>query len=104
MLVTELAIDEYRLERGHLPESLAELVPRYLPSIPLDPFSGQPLVYRQRSDGYLLYSVGANGVDDGGVAAEWPEMVQGHGDFFLDAPATNAAKSVTLGQGLEGEN
>lgn len=103
LLVAELALHEHVLEHGRSPKTLAELVPRYLPSIPLDP-SGQPLVYRQRSDGYILYSVGANGVDDGGVAAEWSDMLQGHGDLFLDAPAPNAAKSAILGHGADGKN
>ena len=40
---------------------------------PLAPFrerfvhaAGQPLIYRLEGDGYLLYSVGVNGIDDGG--------------------------------------
>ncbi|MEM6654540.1 MAG: hypothetical protein AAF596_01930 [Planctomycetota bacterium] len=31
-----------------------------------DIFSNKPLAYRKTPDGYLLYSLGANGVDDGG--------------------------------------
>lgn len=65
LLVAELALHEHVLEHGRAPDTLAELVPRYLPAIPIDPYSGQPLVYRQRGDGYVLYSVGANGIDDG---------------------------------------
>ena len=60
--------------------------------------SGQPLVYRQRGNGYLLYSVGANGIDDGGVAAEWSEMLQGHGDLFW-TPRPRRPPSLRLRSG-----
>ena len=103
LLLTEFALREYILEHGRSPETLNELVPRYVPAVPSDPFSDRPLVYRQRADGYLLYSVGANGVDDGGVAAEWPYMLQGHGDLFLDDPAPKSAKSEASNQGLDRE-
>jgi hypothetical protein len=45
---------------------LAELHPRYLSAIPMDPYSGRPLVYRRVGDTYVLYSVGRDGKDDGG--------------------------------------
>jgi hypothetical protein len=42
-------------------------VPEFLSSVPLDPVDGEPLRYRRNGDGtFLLYSVGENGVDDGG--------------------------------------
>ena len=104
LLVTEFALREYILEHGRSPETLAELVPRYLAAIPGDPFSGHPLVYRQRGNGYLLYSVGANGIDDGGAAAEWSEMLQGHGDLLLDDPAAKPAKSETSDREPDGEH
>jgi hypothetical protein len=42
------------------------LVPDWLPAVPIDPYSGVPLVYRPTSSGHQLYSVGPDGVDDGG--------------------------------------
>lgn len=33
----------------------------------IDPFSGRPHVYRKTANGYELYSVSVNGLDDGGV-------------------------------------
>jgi len=33
----------------------------------IDPFTRQPLIYRRKANGFLLYSVGRNLVDDGGV-------------------------------------
>jgi len=64
-----LALRLYALDHGgHYPRTLAELTPRYLPEAPLDPFSrGQPLRYRFDAASPVVYSVGENGIDDGGV-------------------------------------
>jgi hypothetical protein len=56
----------YYADHRRYPETLAELAPKYIDKIPDDLFSGQPLIYRLEGDGYLLYSVGVNGIDDGG--------------------------------------
>jgi hypothetical protein len=61
-----IALELYRQEHGRLPGELSQLVPKYLPRVPQDPFNGQPLRYVVEEDGYLLYSVGENRVDDGG--------------------------------------
>jgi hypothetical protein len=60
------------------PETLAALMPQYLPAVPLDPFSDKPFIYERRGAGYLLASVGDNGVYDSGddmngwiVRGEW---------------------------------
>jgi hypothetical protein len=43
------------------------LTPDLLQAVPIDYMDGQPLRYRRNADGtFLLYSVGENGVDDGG--------------------------------------
>jgi hypothetical protein len=34
--------------------------------VPSDPFNDLPLRYERRGDGYLLMSIGSNGIDDGG--------------------------------------
>jgi hypothetical protein len=61
-----IALAEYKLAHGAYPEKLADLAPKSIAAIPDDLFSGKPLVYKPTKDGYLLYSVGANGKDDGG--------------------------------------
>jgi hypothetical protein len=61
-----LAVERYRLARGALPEMLRDLVPRYIPDVPLDPFDGKPLRYKHLERGYVVYSVGPDGTDDGG--------------------------------------
>ncbi len=64
------ALAAYRADHGWFPGTLQELSPTYLAEVPLDPFNGQPLVYRPSTDAYLLYSVGLNGQDEGGRGYE----------------------------------
>ena len=64
------ALLRYRLRFGHAPASLEALVPEFLPELPRDYCDDQVLRYRLQSDGaFLLYSVGADGRDDGGQRA-----------------------------------
>jgi hypothetical protein len=63
---TALAVERYRLKTGSLPASLEGLVPGYLATIPLDPFTREPLKFRQLARGYVVYSVGRDLSDDGG--------------------------------------
>jgi len=61
-------LERYHIENGYYPESLTELVPTYLPSMPHEPYSLEPLVYTRNVEGaYLLYSRGHDGKDDGGL-------------------------------------
>lgn len=61
-----LAAERYRLKHGDWPRAGADLVPDYLPGVPLDPIDGQPLRYRRTGVGAVIYSVGEDGRDDGG--------------------------------------
>jgi hypothetical protein len=65
---TLLAMRAYALEKGRLPLTLEELVPDYLDAVPLDGFDGQPLRYNP--DKKVVYSVGKDLKDDGGMTAE----------------------------------
>jgi hypothetical protein len=66
---TALALERCRLARGRFPESLAALAPDFIAKVPHDVIGGQPLKYRREPDGlFVLYSVGWNQTDDGGVA------------------------------------
>ncbi len=65
-----LALSAYHMETKSYPVKLADLVPRYIDAVPKDQFSGQELHYAREGSGYLLYSVGPNGVDDGGREAD----------------------------------
>jgi hypothetical protein len=65
-LQVAFALAGYRGEHGRYPAALDALAPKYLPAVPGDVFSGKALVYRPADKGYLVYSVGPNGKDDGG--------------------------------------
>jgi hypothetical protein len=60
------ALAAYKSDHNRYPPKLDDLAPKYLARIPDDLFSGKALIYRPSDDGYLLYSVGVNGKDDGG--------------------------------------
>jgi hypothetical protein len=68
-----LAVEHFRLAHGQLPENMNELVPQFLPTVPSDPFDGAPLRYHRLAKGYVIYSVGRDGHDDGGreKPADW---------------------------------
>jgi hypothetical protein len=95
LLLGELALHIYTLEHGEPPTALADLVPQYLPTLPKDPFSGNPLIYRRTSTGCLLYSVGYDGKDDGGRPAT--PYLNSPGDMFLDEPSATGAKTSQSG-------
>jgi hypothetical protein len=65
-----IALERYRLAHGEHPESLDALAPQFIANLPHDIINGQPLHYRRTADGqFVLYSVGWNETDDGGVVA-----------------------------------
>lgn len=71
--LTAIALELFRRRHGAYPAQLEELVPNFLPTVPIDRFDGRPLRYRLTDDGPLLYSVGADHIDDGGTAPETDE-------------------------------
>jgi hypothetical protein len=64
--VAALAVERFRRANGRPPGKLEELVPRFLPAVPLDPFDGRPLRFRPLPKGYVIYSVGRDLGDNGG--------------------------------------
>lgn len=74
LLQTEVALRRYRFDHGSYPASLKALTPKYLKKTPIDPFGlGKPLRYKPLNNGqdFLLYSLGPNLRDDGGVQGKW---------------------------------
>ena len=61
-----LACRIFKGRTGEYPENLEALVPALLPEVPVDPFTGKPLVYRREGKGFIVYSLGSNLKDDGG--------------------------------------
>jgi hypothetical protein len=83
-----LALALYRMKEGKTAKKLDDLVPKYMSELPIDPYSGQPFRYRispgefigvdrgQAQPGQgLLWSVGPNRIDDGGLADDLLKFV-----------------------------
>jgi hypothetical protein len=60
-----LAVQRFRNSHKTWPASLQELGPDF--KIPNDPFDGKPMRYRNLVNGFILYSIDADGNDDGGT-------------------------------------
>ncbi len=86
-----LALSAYRADHKAYPTRLDALLPTYLDAIPNDIFSRQPLIYRLQNQGYLLYSVGQNGMDDGG---QWIDDEPRGDDPRVRMPATKPIDQV----------
>jgi hypothetical protein len=85
-----IALARHRLRNGTFPDTLDTLVPDLLPALPIDPHSGDPLRYELRDGQPTLWSVGENGVDDGGEGPHFLTRVaprdRGRGDLRLWPP------------------
>ena len=88
-----IACERYRLKHGRWPTSLDDLAAFGIPKVPVDPFDGQPLRYRVEDDGVTIYSVGENGIDDGGDIHRRGEMT-GDTGFRLWNAAKRKIKAV----------
>jgi hypothetical protein len=64
---TAIALELYHRRHGDWPDSLAALVPDFLPEVPRDRYDGGPIKYRLVDEQPVLYSVGADRDDDRGV-------------------------------------
>ncbi len=60
-------LERARLAGGSYPGRLEEILPVDERQRLCDPVLGGPMVYRREGGGYMLYSIGWNGKDDGGV-------------------------------------
>lgn len=92
-----LAIERYRAAHSRPPGALSALVPEYLDLLLLDPYSGRPFIYKVLPEpdangrAYLLYSVGTDGEDDGGVSGEESrkkskDLTIGPSDIVINEP------------------
>jgi hypothetical protein len=61
-----LALKQCRQEMGAYPESLTNLVPKYRERLPEDPYNGETYHYCREGNGFVVYSVGPNKIDDAG--------------------------------------
>ncbi|MHC4693423.1 MAG: hypothetical protein ACYS67_11840 [Planctomycetota bacterium] len=66
--LTVLALKRRQLEKGQYPMNLSELVTAgYIEQVPMDPYSDKALVYKKTGDSFVMYSLGPDFDDDGGV-------------------------------------
>src|SRR5947209_2276381 len=66
--IAALAAERYRRQADRWPDSLDALVASgSLPAVPADPFADGPLKLKRLPDGLVIYSVGPDRTDDGGV-------------------------------------
>jgi hypothetical protein len=70
---TELgvALRRYRLDHAAYPDTLSAVVPAYLPSLPLDPFTGRPPVYQRLGAGFTMTAEGGRVDRPAHPALEW---------------------------------
>jgi len=83
--ITIIAAHRYKNDKGSFPDDLNELVAAgYLNDIPIDSFSDRPLVYKKTDNDFILYSLGRNFADEGGVMGidedGKPEIWEDNGD------------------------
>lgn len=81
------ALTAYHADRHAYPEKLADLVPTYLAKVPDDIFTGSGLHYRREGKGYLLYSVGINGKNDGAKGYDDRKNLEDWDDLVIRVPA-----------------
>jgi hypothetical protein len=74
--VAGIACERYRQKTGSWPKTLADIPKDILPEIPTDPFTGKSVLFKRTETGAVVYSVGSDGVDDGGEILD-PKMPPG---------------------------
>jgi hypothetical protein len=81
-----IACERHRQKVGAYPETLADLPKDLLAEVPNDPFSGKPILYKKLADGAVAYSVGFDGLDDGGTDLTPSKRTQADLGFRLWSP------------------
>jgi hypothetical protein len=82
------ALAAYRADHGSYPTELADLTPKYVATVPKDIFNNDTdLHYKREGGGYLLYSVGSNGKDDGGKGYDDRKNGEDWDDLVVHMPA-----------------
>jgi hypothetical protein len=64
------ALERFRLAQGQYPDALDALTPQFIEKLPHDLIDGHPLKYRRTDGGYLLYSIGWDEKDGGGIPGQ----------------------------------
>ena len=73
---TACAAARFHRDTGAWPARAEDLVPKYMASVPEDPWTGKPVLMSTYGDGFRIWSVGRDGVDDrGDLTRHIPEFV-----------------------------
>jgi hypothetical protein len=95
LALAAIALERYRVAHGDFPEKLEQLVPQFLAAVPQDPMAQQPFHYKRTDDGwFLLYSVGPDGKDDGGVMRSGNPRDKEDKDWPWPVPVRPEAQSL----------
>jgi hypothetical protein len=79
-----LALQAYKVRFGRYPATMQELKTKLGWKLPVDPFSGKDLIYKRQAKGFILYSVGPDMKDDGGLSPiAKVESLDDKGDIVL---------------------
>lgn len=82
-LVATMGLLRFHKDKGTWPASMEELAAAgYIQRVPIDPYSGKPLVYRQLDESFTLYSLGQDFDDDGGTGYRWGQPPDGGDQVF----------------------
>jgi hypothetical protein len=65
-MVATCAALRFRADSGAWPARAEDLAPKYLPAVPLDPWTGAPIRMATDAEGFRMWSTGEDGRDDGG--------------------------------------
>jgi len=70
--ITMVAAERFRNANGNWPKRIEDLVPNFLAHMPIDPYDGKPLRMLRTKEGLVIYSIGEDGIDNGGQLDERP--------------------------------
>ena len=100
MLLLALALQAYKAEHGAYPETLSKLVPEILAKEPDDFFAKTGgFGYRRDKERYILYSVGPDGIDNGGRAII--DSSQPANSTLRTYPQVNSKGDILLGTNVK---
>jgi hypothetical protein len=75
-----MAAERHRQRTGAWPESIGAIAPDILSHPPIDPFSGQPYIFKRRDGRLIVYSIGSNGRDQHGAYDPKRRTIEGPDD------------------------
>lgn len=78
-----LAALRFALDHQRNPADIMELVPQYISEAPKDPFNVRPLVLRSSETGFVVYSLGHDRDDDGGIRPNGGSAILRDGDIVF---------------------